>query len=105
MMTSNISRKIQAAVLTSALLMPVAAAPVMANDWSKTESRTKGTVVGAIAGALLGGKKGAVIGAAVGNGVQYARHSRHRNYRVVRTTHYNPRTHRYYTTTRRVYGY
>ena len=37
------------------------------------------------------------------NGVQAVRHTRHRHYRVVRTTRYNPRTHRYYTSTRRVY--
>jgi len=102
-MTSLISRKIQAVILTSTLLMPVAAGTAMANDWSKKESRTRGTVIGAVAGALLGGKKGAVIGAAVGNGVQAVRHSRHRHYRVVRTTRYNTKTHRYYTATRRVY--
>jgi len=77
-MASMISKKIQAAVLASALLLPAGSA--FANDWSKGESRTKGTVLGAVAGALVAGKKGALIGAAVGNGVQYARHSTHRHH-------------------------
>jgi len=71
-----IARKLQAVVLSGALLLPAGGA--FANDWSKKDSRTKGTVIGAVAGALVAGKKGAVIGAAVGNGVQAARHSQHR---------------------------
>ena len=75
-MTSLLSRKLQAVVLSGALLLPAGAA--MANDWSKSDSRTKGTVIGAVAGALVGGKKGAVVGAALGNGVQAVRHNQHR---------------------------
>jgi uncharacterized membrane protein len=75
-MTSLLSRKLQAVVLSGALLLPAGAA--MGNDWSKSNSRTKGTVIGAVAGALVGGKKGAVVGAALGNGVQAVRHNQHR---------------------------
>lgn len=67
-----IGAKIQAVVLTGALLLP--ASPALA----KKHSRTRGTVIGAVAGALIGGKKnavkGAVIGAAAGNAVQMERH-------------------------------
>ena len=63
-----IGKKIQAVVLTSALLLP--ASPALA----KKHSRTRGTVVGAVAGALIGGKKGAVLGAVAGNAVQAERH-------------------------------
>jgi len=74
-----ITRKLQAAVLTAALLLPAEAAFAQVS-WSKPDSRTKGTVVGAVAGGLIGGKKGAVIGAVVGNGVQAYRgkHNPHR---------------------------
>ena len=75
-MTSLLSRKLQAVVLSGALLLPAGAA--LGNDWSKSDSRTKGTVIGAVAGALVGGKKGAVVGAALGNGVQAVRHNQHR---------------------------
>jgi hypothetical protein len=71
-----IARKLQAAVLAGALLLPAGAS--YGNDWSKGDSRTKGTVIGAVAGAIVGGKKGAVVGAALGNGVQAARHQQHR---------------------------
>ena len=88
-MTSVFTRKMQAAALTMALLFPTAS--LMADDWSKPESRTKGTIVGAVAGAIVGGKKGAVIGAAVGNGVQYARHTgsrkKHRVHHVAHKRH------------------
>jgi MFS family permease len=81
-MTSLISRRIQAAVLSAALLLPAATA--FGNDWSKPRSRTRGTAIGAAAGAVLG-PPGAVVGAAVGNGVQYVRskqhHRRHYRYR------------------------
>ena len=63
-----IGKKIQAVVLSSALLLP--ASPALA----KKHSRTRGTVVGAVAGALIGGKKGAVLGAVAGNAVQAERH-------------------------------
>jgi uncharacterized protein YcfJ len=70
------NRKLQALMLTSALLVPVAASAQV--SWSKPDSRTKGTVIGAVAGGLIGGTKGAVIGGAVGNGVQAYRHDQHR---------------------------
>ena len=73
-----ILRKVQAAVIAGALLLPAGVAS--ANDWSKPRSRTKGTVIGAVAGALVAGKKGAVIGAVAGNGVQAARHVQHRKH-------------------------
>lgn len=78
-MNSLISRKVQAVVLSGALLLPAGAA--FGNDWSKGDSRTKGTVIGAVAGALVAGKKGAVVGAALGNTVQAARHQQHRKHR------------------------
>jgi hypothetical protein len=64
-------KKLQALVLSAALLVPAEAA------LAKKHSRTAGTAVGAVAGYLLGGKKGAVVGAAVGNGVQYERHKQY----------------------------
>jgi uncharacterized membrane protein len=71
-----IGKKIQAVVLSGALLLP--ASPALA----KKHSRTRGTIVGAVAGALIGGKKnavkGAVIGAAAGNAVQVARHKQYK---------------------------
>jgi outer membrane lipoprotein SlyB len=86
-MTSELTRKLQAAALTVALALP--ASTVMAqSEWSKPESRTKGTVIGAVAGALVGGTKGAVVGAALGNGVQYARHTSSRRHRYVRHVAY-----------------
>ena len=91
-MTSPLNMKIQAAVLTASLLLPVGS--VYANQWSKPESRTRGTVIGAVAGALVGGKKGALIGAAVGNGVQYVRHSQSRHHHRYRTAHYRRHTRR-----------
>jgi len=80
-MTSLIARKLQAAALASALLLPAGTA-LGQTSWSKPDSRTKGTVIGAVAGGLIGGKKGAVIGAVVGNGVQAVRHSQHRKKHV-----------------------
>lgn len=71
-----LARKLQAVVLSGALLLPAGSA--FGNDWSKKHSRTKGTVIGAVAGALVAGKKGAVVGAALGNGVQAARHAQNR---------------------------
>jgi hypothetical protein len=94
-MTSLISRKIQATVLSAALLLPAGAA--FGNDWSKPDSRTKGTVIGAVAGALIGGKKGAIVGAAVGNGVQAVRHNQHRKSRVRHVAYRNGHRYVYYT--------
>ena len=85
-----IKRKLQAAVLSAALLLPAGSA--FANDWSKPDSRTKGTVVGAVAGALVGGKKGAVIGAAVGNSVQAVRHTQHRHHKRHTTRRHHRRS-------------
>ena len=89
-MVSNISRKIQAALLSAAILLP--AGSVFANDWSKPESRTRGTAIGAAAGAVLG-PPGIVAGAAIGNGIQAARHASHRH---VRRVAYRHRHHRRY---------
>jgi uncharacterized protein YcfJ len=73
-----LNRKLQAAALTAALLLPAGTA-VAQVSWSKPDSRTKGTVIGAVAGGLVAGKKGAVAGAAIGNGVQAYKHSHHRH--------------------------
>jgi len=78
-MTSLVTKKIQAVVLSGVLLLPAGTA--LGNDWSKGDSRTKGTVIGAVAGALVAGKKGAIVGAAVGNSVQAVRHTQHRKHR------------------------
>ena len=73
-----IGKKLQAVVLSSALLLP--ASPALA----KKHSRIRGTVVGAVAGALVGGKKGAGIGALAGAGgsalYTYKLRKRHRHY-------------------------
>lgn len=87
-----LTRKLQAAVLTTALMLPAGTA-VAQVSWSKPDSRTKGTVIGAVAGAIVGGKKGAVVGAAVGNGVQAYRHSQHRK-SVRYIAHHRRRHHR-----------
>ena len=86
-----LTRKLQAAVLTSALLLPAGTALGQVS-WSKPDSRTKGTVIGAIAGGLVAGKKGAIVGAAAGNGVQAYRHTQHR--KSVRHIAHHRRHHR-----------
>ena len=58
------TRKLQAAVLMTALSLPAGTA-VAQVSWAKPDSRTKGTVIGAVAGALVGGKKGAIVGGAL----------------------------------------
>ena len=73
-----LNRKLQAAALTAALLLPAGTA-VAQVSWSKPDSRTKGTVIGAVAGGLVAGKKGAIAGAVLGNGVQAYKHSHHRH--------------------------
>ena len=85
-----LNRKLQAATLAAALLLPAGTA-VAQISWAKPDSRTKGTVIGAVAGGLVAGKKGAVVGAALGNGVQAYRHSQHR--RVSHTAHRHHRRH------------
>ena len=75
------SRKLQAIVLTAAMLVP--ASTVLANDWSKPMSRTRGAAIGGTIGAVAG-PPGVVVGAAVGNGVQSVRHhaaTHHRHHR------------------------
>ena len=79
-MASNISKKLQATILSAALMIPAGA--VFANDWSKPDSRTKGTVIGGVAGALVGGTRGALVGAALGNGIQAVRQHNDRRARV-----------------------
>lgn len=74
---TSLTRKLQAAALTTALLLPAGTA-VGQVSWSKPDSRTKGTVIGAVAGGLIAGKKGAIVGAVAGNGVQAYRHTQHR---------------------------
>ncbi len=71
-MTSLLSRKLQAVVLGTALLLPATAA--FGNQWSKPMSRTRGATIGAAAGAVLG-PVGAVVGAGIGNGIQSVRHN------------------------------
>lgn len=70
-MTSNLNRKIQAAVLSTAMVLT--AGSVFADQWTKPQSRTRGTAIGAAAGAILG-PPGMIAGAAIGNGVQSMRH-------------------------------
>ena len=87
------TRKLQAALLTTALLAPMSA--MAQTSWAKPDSRTKGTVIGAVAGGLLGGTKGAIVGGVVGNGVQAYRHSQHRH-RYYYVTRHRRHYHRYY---------
>jgi uncharacterized protein YcfJ len=71
-----IGKKIQAVVLSGALLLPASSA--LASNLGKKHSRIRGTVVGAVAGALIGGKKGAVVGAVAGNAIQSERHHQYK---------------------------
>lgn len=73
---TSIRQRILAAVLGTAIVLPVGGC----STWSKPQSRTKGTVIGATAGALIGGKTGAVIGAAAGNTVQGVRRSKNKTH-------------------------
>ena len=79
-----IARKIQAAVLSIALLLPAGSAFATTRHHRHHRhhySQTRGAVVGAVAGAVIDHKKplkGAAIGAAVGLGVQAIRnHKEH----------------------------
>jgi len=76
-MTPLIHKRIAAAVLSAALLLPASSA--FGNDWTKHHSRLRGSTIGAAAGAVLG-PPGMVVGAAIGNGVQYARGSGHHHH-------------------------
>ena len=71
-------KKIQAAVLTLALLVPADAA--FARTHRKHHySRTRGALIGAAVGATVAHKralKGALIGAAIGDAVQYERNKK-----------------------------
>jgi len=88
------TRKLQAAVLMTALSLPAGTAMAQVS-WAKPDSRTKGTVIGAVAGALVGGKKGAIVGGALGNGVEAYRHSQHRkSVRHVASKRHHHRHHR-----------
>jgi len=91
---TSLNRKLQALLLTSAMILPAGAAFGQIS-WSKPDSRTKGTVIGAVAGGLIGGTKGAVIGAAAGNGVQAYLRSQHR--KRVRHVAYRHRRHHHTT--------
>ena len=86
-MSIKTNSKIQAAVLSLALMLP--ATSTFAVTRHKTThhkvhhkhhySRTRGTAVGAVAGALIDHKHpltGAVIGGLVGNGVQEVRNKK-----------------------------
>jgi MFS superfamily sulfate permease-like transporter len=88
-----LTRKLQAAMLALALLLPAGTA-VAQVSWSKPDSRTKGTIIGAVAGGLIAGKKGAVIGAVAGNGVQAYRHSHNPHRYATHAAHRRHRHHR-----------
>lgn len=87
-MSTKTSSKIQAAVLSVALLLPAGSTFAMTRHHKRHTttyatahhrhkySRTRGTAVGAVAGALIDHKHpltGALIGAAAGNAVQVIR--------------------------------
>ncbi|HEY8848016.1 MAG TPA: YMGG-like glycine zipper-containing protein [Thermoanaerobaculia bacterium] len=78
MVTTN--TKIQAAVLSLALMVPAGSAFARTRHHRHHYSQTRGAVVGAVAGAAIDHHKplkGALIGAAVGDAVQAVRN--HRN--------------------------
>jgi len=78
MVTTN--TKIQAAVLSLALMAPAGSAFARTRHHRHHYSQTRGAVVGAVAGAAIDHHKplkGALIGAAVGDAVQAVRN--HRN--------------------------
>ena len=59
--------KVQAAILSAALLVPSGAAFAKIGHHSKA----KGALVGGVAGAAVAGKKGAIVGAGIGAAVQH----------------------------------
>jgi hypothetical protein len=77
---SPFSRKIQAAVLSLAMMLPAGAAMARTKKHHhKHYSQTGGALVGAAAGALIDHKHpltGAAIGGALGLGVQYERNKK-----------------------------
>ena len=74
------TKKIQAAVLSLALVLPSAGAFAKTRHYHHY-SRTRGSVVGAVGGALIAGKKGAVVGALLGNAVQAERTKQSKKHR------------------------
>ena len=80
---NSVSRRIQAAVLSLAMMLPAGAAMARTKHHHSTStyhhkhySQTGGALVGAAAGALIDHKHpltGAAIGGALGLGVQYER--------------------------------
>lgn len=70
------SKKIQAAVLSLALLVPAGSAFAKTRHHRHHYSQARGAAIGAVAGAVIDHKKplkGAIIGAAVGDAVQAVR--------------------------------
>ena len=77
---STKTSRIQAAVLSLALMVPAGSAFARTRHHRHHYSQTRGVVVGAVAGAAIDHHKplkGALIGAAVGDAVQAVRN--HRN--------------------------
>ena len=78
-MATKTTMRIQAAVLSLALLVPAESALAATRHHRHHRhhySQTRGAIVGAVAGAAIDHKKplkGALIGAAVGNAVQQVR--------------------------------
>ena len=78
-MTTNKTTKIQAAVLSVALMLPAGSAFARTRQHRHHYSQTRGAVVGAVAGAVIDHHRplqGALIGAVVGNAVQNVRNHR-----------------------------
>ncbi|HXH42163.1 MAG TPA: hypothetical protein VNN08_26295 [Thermoanaerobaculia bacterium] len=85
------TRKIQATLLSFALLLPVGSAFAQTNHYRHYHtyrhhySQTRGAVIGAVAGAAIDHRqplKGALIGGVLGEGVQALRnHNAKRHYR------------------------
>ena len=74
------SMRIQAALLSLALMAPAGSAFARTRHHRHHYSQTRGAVIGAVAGAAIDHKKplkGALIGAAVGEGVQILRNHQH----------------------------
>jgi hypothetical protein len=79
------TKKIQAAMLSLALLLPAGSTFASTHHYYRHHrhhySQTRGAIIGAVAGAAIDHRqplKGALIGAAVGEGVQIIRnHKKH----------------------------
>ena len=73
------TKKIQAAVLSLALLVPADAAFARTHHKKHHYSQTRGALIGAAAGAVIAhhhAVKGAVVGAALGEAIQYERNKK-----------------------------